>query len=420
MPRKMKFGRYDFAAFGIFAAYAAGTSVLPVALVRVADELGFPLGRGGTSLGGWLHMIRTLAICSTLATGGLISGRWGNRRPLGAAMALIGAGLAVCAGAPSYVFLLAALVVVGLGEGVVEGLATPFVQGMHTEEPARYMNFSHGFWSLGMLSATLLFGLMLRLGASWRALFAAAALFTVPVLLLLMLPRRRAPYPERPVRLGFAHVASQALAIFRAPRFWLFFAAMLLAGGGELCLTFWVASFVQNPDYFAGDAMSGGIATAVFAFGMFAGRTGFGFLMRQRHLRGLIMGAGVFGVCVCLLIPWLACGALAWKLQIFYVVLLFAGIATAPFWPSLQTHCVELLPQCDATMLYVLLSCAGIPGCGLFTLIMGFLAKEEYLGMARSFYIVPACFAGIVALMFFDRKKNGRPLSRGSSNAVAG
>ena len=405
MSRRMIFGRYDYAAFGMFMAYAVGSVAVPVALVQVAVDLGFPLDEGGTSLGGWLHMLRSVAICAALVAGGFLSGRWGNRKPLGWALIFIGAGMALCAATPTYFVLVLALMVAGLGEGVVEALGTPFVQELHQDQPARYMNFTHGFWSLGVLAATLVFGFMLYAGVSWRVCFAAAGAFAIPVVMLMLMPERRVKYPERPARVKMSQVVAQTLEICRVPRFWIFFAAMILAGGGEFCLTFWVASFVQNANSFAGNALSGGIGTAIFAAGMFIGRTGFGFLMHQRHLKRLMLGAGVLGVAVCLVIPWLALSALEWKLYWFFGVLFLSGIATAPFWPSLQTYAVECLPKCDATMLYILLSCAGIPGCGIFTLLMGILAREDNLGMANSFYLVPACFAGIIALLLLDRKR---------------
>ena len=290
----------------------------------------------------------------------------------------------------------------GIGEGVVEGLGTPFVQGLHKEEPGRYVNFSHGFWSLGVLVSALLFAWMLMVEVSWRWVLVAAAAFAVPPMLLMLLPEGRRRYPERPNKVESRHVFEQVKAICRTPRFWLYFSAMLLAGGGEYCLTFWVASFVQLT--FAGSVMAGGIATAVFAMGMFTGRTGFGFLLHQRHLKMLMIVMGVFGTLVCAAIPTLSQFEGAWVLYVLFVVLFLAGIATAPFWPSLQTHAVTRLPGLDATMVYVLLSCAGVPGCGIFTLVMGYLGKAKAIGLAQSFYIVPVCFAGIVVLLLADRK----------------
>jgi hypothetical protein len=63
------------------------------------------------------------------------------------------------------------------------------------------------------------------------------------------------------------------------------------------------------------------------------------------------------------------------------------------------------MPELDQTMVYVLLSCAGVPGCGVFTLLMGYLGKPDVLGLTDSFYIVPFCFVGIVALLLWDKKR---------------
>ena len=401
MSRKMVFGRYDYAVFGTFIAYAVGSLVVPVALVQVARDLGFTLDEGGTSRGGWLHMMRCVSICATLALSGFMAGRWGNRRPLGVSVALIGAGLLVCAVSPTYGVLLAALMIAGLGEGVVEALGTPFTQELHPEEPGRYVNFSHGFWSVGVLVSTVLFGWLLYMGMNWRLVLVLAAAFAIAPTLLLLAPEGKKKYPERPERVSTGRVLSQAKAICKEPRFWLYFAAMFLAGGGEFCLTFWCASFIQMS--FAGSVMAGGIGTAIFAAGMLGGRTGFGFWFRQHQFRGLLLAMGVLGTVVCVFIPSVAASAWEWKLHLFFVMLFFAGVATAPFWPSLQTQAVARLPGLDVTMVYVMLSFAGVPGCGFFTLLMGYLADERVWGMAKSFYIVPACFVVIMALLLMDR-----------------
>ena len=62
--------------------------------------------------------------------------------------------------------LLAALMLAGCGEGVIEGLATPFVQQLHPADSGRYLNFTHGFWSLGVVMIVLTAGGMLMLGIS--------------------------------------------------------------------------------------------------------------------------------------------------------------------------------------------------------------------------------------------------------------
>ena len=401
--KKMLFGRYDYAAFAMFAAYAAVTVAIPTVLPQLAEALGFPLEAGGTMKAGWLAMTRNLVICMSLVASGFIAGRWGNRRPLGVALMLVVAGMLACSVAPAYAVLLMALVVTGAGEGIVEGLGTPFVQGLHEKESGRYMNFSHGFWSFGVIAATLLFGWLVFRGVSWRVILALAAVFALVPMTLLLAPRREGAtrYPERAEKPSARRVAAQAGEIAREPRFWVFFCAMIFAGGAEIGITFWVPSMVKL--MFGGTAMQGGAALAIFGAGMFAGRTGYGFVLHQRHLKGLVIATGCLAAIVCVFIPALARSDLPWKLHALYALLFVAGLGAAPHWPSIQTYAVEKMPHLDATMVFVMLSCAGVPGSGLMTLIIGWVGKPENLGLENALYIIPVCFAVMVTFMLAER-----------------
>jgi len=407
---RLKFNRLDYAAFCMFIAYAVASLAVPVVLLDMARDLRFPLDEeGGMVAGGWLQMLRSVSLCVAMALCVFLSARYGNRRPLGFATVLVGLGMLCSAVAPCYVVLLAALVIVGFGEGIIEGLATPFVQENHSEESGRYINFSHGFWSVGVLIATLLFGFMLVQGVSWRWVLVLAGFFAVPgVWLTLGGSRRTIPSEQNAKHVPAREIFQRAADAAKLPRFWMFFAAMFLAGGGEFCLTFWVASFIQLN--FAGSAMMGGAGTAIFALGMFLGRTGGGFLVPHKYLLHLVIVMGIFATVVSSVIPHL--GTLApnsstggnWGiLALFFLVLFLAGIGTAPFWPSIQSYAVDCLPTLDTTMLLVLLSCAGVPGCGFFTLLMGYVGNTW--GLALSFYLVPTCFAVMTLLVWLAAPK---------------
>ncbi len=391
--RRMRFGPYDHATFLTFLAYSSGTVVVPVVLVTLAEDLGFALESGGMTAGGALHLGRTLAMVAAMLLCGFWAGRWGKRRTFGFSVLLMGVGMGLCAVAPTYGVLLVALAVAGIGEGVIEGLATPFVRDLHPEEAGRYINFAHAFWPIGVLITVLAAGAVLSLGVSWRIVVGlVAAVALVPAFILLFPSPRWQRYPEHPEPLHWTTVWKQAVAILRLRRFWLFYTAMFVAGGGEFCLTFWCASYIQL--HFAQAAWAGGVGTACFAAGMVLGRTGWGYLIKQHQLRVLIVGSGIFGIAVTLAIP------VSSSLWGFFGLLFLAGLATAPFWPSVQSYSVDRLPHVDTTMLFILLSCAGVPGCGVFTWLMGFIGNHWGLGVA--FYIVPACYLILTLLIAFD------------------
>src|SRR5579884_2032200 len=155
-------------------------------------------------------MVASLLLC------GFWAGRWGKRRTLGLAVLGMGLGMSLCALAPAYGFVLLALALAGLGEGVIEGLSTPFVQDLHVEEPGRYVNFSHAFWSIGVLGAVLMAGALLSHGVSWRLItLGVAALSLLPALLLLGPERSGRAYPEHPHRQDRATVWRQMVRVLR-------------------------------------------------------------------------------------------------------------------------------------------------------------------------------------------------------------
>ena len=408
---RLRFCRHDYAAFLTFASYAASSLAVPVVLVEMAEDLRFPLLEGGMATGGSFQVVRSLAMCASMLFAGFAAARWGNRRSLGVAVATMGIGILLCAFAPTYLLVLPALLFAGLGEGVVEGLGTPFVQDLHRDDPGRYVNFAHGFWSLGTFAFALLAGAALVWHVGWRAILAAVGVLALVPVLLLFLPSRT-PYPERGRADPPSRTWRRLAELARTPRFWLYFAAMFFAGGGEYCLTFWSASFVRLN--FRSGAFVGALGTAAFSAGMFLGRTGFGSLVPQRHLKRLVVTVGLFGASVsALVVPFaLRCGALppgAVK-PLLFLLLFLCGLGSSPFWPSIQSLCVDRLPQLDSTLAFIVLSCAGVPGCGFFTWLMGFAGDR--VGLARSFALVPLSYLAMVALVLAAapsaRRQDGR------------
>ncbi len=391
--QKMKFGRYDFANFFCFGSYAACSVIVPVVLVALATDLDFPLAKGGMGAGGALQLGRSIPMVATLLLCGFAAGRFGKLRSLGGSILLMSIGIMLAAWSPGYLLLFAAIIIAGMGEGVVEGLATPIIQELHPREPGRYINFTHAFWSVGVVGATLAAGALLLWGVSWRWILTGCSLLTlVPALLYLLPTKSKMKQRDAARRASTTAVFSHATDAMKRPRFWLFFLAMVLAGGGEYSLTFWTATLIQLE--FNGSAWQAGLGTAIFAAGMIVGRVGPGMLLHQKRLPMLILGCALIGTLLGLLPPFL------YNLSLLFTVLFLLGIVSGPFWPSLQSHCVNQLKDSDSTMLYILLSCAGVPGCGIFTWLLGVVG--DWQGLRVSFYLVPICYGGIGILMLLD------------------
>jgi hypothetical protein len=52
-------------------------------------------------------------------------------------------------------------------------------------------------------------------------------------------------------------------------------------------------------------------------------------------------------------------------------------------------------------MLFILLACAGVPGCGVATWLMGVIGNQSG-GLTKAFYLVPACYLILALLIGYD------------------
>lgn len=390
----MVFGRYDYAAFLMFGSYSACSIVIPLSLVQISDSLGFSLTAGGLGAGGALQLGRSFMMVVSMLFCGLVAGKIGTKRTMVLALILMGLSIMVSAISPWYGLLFVALAIAGLGEGVLEGLATPFVQDLHkNDEPGRYITFSHAFWSVGVFVTVLLAGYLLKIGINWRYVVGACGFISIlPMVLLVIKPHPQGQqYPERKKSIPPVVTWMRAKRIIGVPRFWLFFGAMIFAGGGEFCLTFWCASYVQTS--LKASAFMGGVATALFALGMIIGRLYGGAHVKEQHFKQLIIFAAAAGILIGLFFPYIT------TLPVLMFTLFFLGLASAPFWPSIQSYANTRM-RVDHTMLFILLSCAGVPGCGIFTYLMGVVGDK--IGFKESFYLVPICYGAMAILIGID------------------
>ncbi len=390
MIEKLKLGRYDYAAYTAFAAYAVCSLSIPLVIVAMGKELHFPLDKGGMAAGGALHLLRSAALVIALLSCGCLAGRIGKRRSMGFSMLLSAAGILTCAAAPAYALLLPGLAIAGLGEGICEGMATPFVQDLHKDAPERYVNIAHSFWSVGIGICVLMAGGLLTCGVSWRIvmLLAGTAAGTAALMFLWREhPEKR--YPESGGAANWNEVFRFSVQIAKVPRFWVYCLGMFLGAGAEFCLTFWSAAYLQL--HFRTGVWMAGVGTGSIALGMFIGRMGFGYFARESRLKHVLLICALANIPVTILLAVLKPEMFS-SHGILYIILMvlliLGGIGIGPYWPTLQVYGVKQLPELDSTLLYIYFSAIGIPGCGFFTWLMGYLGDR--FGLSGAFWMLPA------------------------------
>jgi fucose permease len=373
-----------------FFAYASSVVVTPIVLLTLSRELSFGLAEGGG-----IEAVRAGFLMAILLASGIAAARWGKVAVLAVGGLILGAGLLTYAFAPVYVVVLVGMVLVGLGGGVIEALINPLVQDVHPEDSGRYLNFSNAFFSVGVLTTVLVAGELLTRGVSWRIVVGAVgALGLVSAILFAVLgpAEYRRERERREASGGHVHPFRHARAIVREPAFWIFALAIFCGGGAEGAFTFWSASYIQI--HFDAVARAGGFGTAAFAAGMVAGRITFGRYVHQGGLRTLILVSALAGIVLSLF------AFLVNNMVGFFALLFGAGISIACFWPSIQSHAAAVL-RVDSTMLFILLSVAGIPGFGFTSTVMGVIADR--VGLRWSLLVIPALLAILAGIMLFER-----------------
>ena len=396
-----RMGRYDLAACLTYIAYSGSSVAVPVVLVEIAGDLNFPLSSGGQGAGGALQISRSIFMVLAMVLCGFAAGRWGKRLTIGSSIIIMALGVGLAALAPSYGIIVLALAAAGFGEGIIEGLATPVVQDLHREdEPGRYINFCHGFWSIGIVLMTLVTGALLIRGVSWRYILAGVAAVSVLPALCFLLPEKQKVFTDEAV--DFKTTWARTKQILSSGPFWLFFVLMFVGGGAEFGLTFWASSFVRLN--LNGSAAQGAMTTLIFSVGMIIGRLGSAALIPQKYLFRLLLCSAGAGAAVSLALPfvqtlWLGMG-----------LFLLLGVACAPLWPSTQSYCTDRLPRLDPTVVYIVLSCAGTPGCGIVTWILGELGDRFTL--RYSVLAVPVCLALFVTILLLERLRKGPQTER--------
>lgn len=193
-------------------------------------------------------------------------------------------------------------------------------------------------------------------------------------------------------------VLREKVAILRSGRFWIFWWMMFLGGGLEGAYTFWSAAYFQLE--LGTLPRAAGIGVACFAIGMIAGRLGSGLWVRQHQLFSLLLGSAVLGLLTGLLVP------LVEGPVVLSGVLVILGLSLACFWPTIQSYAADRLPF-EATALFILLSCGGIPGFATVSWLVGWVGDAH--GLRVAFLLLPGLFLPLMGCFYLERRSYRPP-----------
>jgi len=371
-----------------FISLGLPDAVIGVAWPAIRQDMNQPLAAVG---------VLTITITLCAAASSWLSSRLVERVGTGAitaasclmtALALLGFSLA-----PSFGWLVAMVIPMGLGAGAVDASLNQFVAAHYT---SRHMNWLHGFWGVGAATGPIIMGLALAGQGGWAAgarhigfaQLALAVVLWATLALWRHSPRkptvRNEAAGESP--LVFKPVATQAL--------WLSPLAFLLYVAAEMGTYLWAASIlVTNRGVTLPEA---GVWVSVYFGSITVGRFSAGLISNRLGNRRIVtLGISLAAIGATLF----AMPALPNAINLVGLVLM--GLGCAPVFPSLMHETARRFPSDTARKVIGWQMMAAYAGGSVIPAAFGLLATWIGLGA-----VMPTVVLTLAVLWFTVRRLN--------------
>jgi fucose permease len=337
---------------------AAATS--PIAVCLTAFSRSFPqLSTTGLGL---IATTSLLGVVAGILISGPLADRWGLRpyMILGAVLEL--AGLLSISQAPTVALLLVGIAPVGLGTGVLDGLASPLVAQLQPGNRTRALNWLHACYPTGFLLMAFTASRLLAATDNWRLVFPAISVPTWGALVLFVVT----PFPRHEEQ-------GEGLATFRRvigrPLLWIALLGIMLAGATEMGVESWAPAYTER--VLGRTRETGAEVLLGFAAAMMVGRLGVGALARRLRPLPLLVAAALLSLAA-LLGTALGDGALC------MAAMVTLGLAVSGMWPTVMAYAADRVPGGGATLM-CLLSATGNVGAAAAPGFIGAIAEHHGL-----------------------------------------
>lgn len=332
-----------------------------------------------------------LGFAAAILVGGPLCDALGMRALLAVAWLLHVSGVLLTIFASSYGVLVSATFIVGLGNGLVEGVINPLIATVYADEKTHKLNVLHAWWPGGLIIGGLSAYALTQLGFGWRIKMGIAL---IPALVYgLMTAAQKFPATER--------VASDVSAgeMFREalrPMFLLLVFCMVLTATTELAPNQWMESVLRNI------ANTPGILVLVYISGlMFVMRFFAGPIAHKVSPVGLMFG--------CSAVSGIGLFALSYAHNAFtaFAAATAFGIGVCYFWPTMLAITSEQFPRGGALLLGLMGAIGNVAiACALP--LMGRIYDESGAAQAfRRVVVAPVVLVGIFGAMFVYYKGQG-------------
>jgi fucose permease len=332
------------AYWGFIVIGAGGTLLGPALLAILADFHVTPAAAGP------LFLAYSLGYLAAVLIGGPAGDHWSRQRVLRAGAAVLCLGLVALFLAHIWILVIAAMGIIGVGNGVVDSGTNALMNDISPPEGhAREQNVLHAFFGFGALLGPLLIGAFLAIQVGWRGAYAVVAVGAL-VLVVLLSFLRLADRPDTHPAVGIRSVLALALTPFV-----LVLALMIsVYVGAEVLLGDWSATYLQRIHHF--DKVAAATSVSLYWGGIAVGRLLSAFATRWVSGKALLVGT-----CALSLVATIAL-VLAPTAPIALIALAFSGLGHAAVFPLVMAIAGEIYPEVTGSIAGLLIGAAAIFG----------------------------------------------------------
>ncbi len=371
-------GKYRYLELSIFSgAFVFGIvmSSLGSILPALFAAIGFEKADAGR-----LFLVMNFAMLISSLVFGPICDRFGFRTLLVVSTFLVGGAFGWLSGAGSYGHILAALAVLGLGGGALNGGTNALINDISPDRRQSALNLLGIFFGCGALFTPFLIGALLETLGLRPILFCLVALSLPPFLLFLC---ARFPAPKHAG--GF--VTSELRALVRNPLLLFFGLLLLFESGNEFTMGGWVSTYLGERFH-----LGGGFAAYVLAAywaAMMLGRLAVTRFGSKTSSAGLVLGSSVLALAAC--IGLILTGH--WAAASVFVAL--TGLGFAAIFPTTLAQAGAAFSDYSGTAFSVIFVMALSGGMSAPWLV-GRIAQAH--GVGAGFWVTAASCAAIATL----------------------
>ncbi|MGB9588136.1 MAG: MFS transporter [Armatimonadota bacterium] len=339
---------------------------------------------------GWAIVGAFWGFTIAIAFSGMVCDWLGMKALLVFAWILHMSGIGCTVFANSIGMLAVGTLLIGLGNGFIEGAVNPLVVTLYPDNKTAKLNALHAWWPGGIVIGSVIAYLMTLANASWQ--IKTGVLFIPTLIYGAMFIGLKLPPTER-VQSGVS-TSKMWGSIFSL--FIVFWLCMWLTAATELGTNQWIAEMMKKSGVPVGTLVLGWIS-----FVMLIGRVYAGPVIHKLSPIGVLLLSAVIS-----LLGLLALSVATAPVMAFVTATIFS-IGICYFWPTMLGYTSERWPEGGALLLG-LMGAAGMASAGIAQPLLGHWYKAYGVaGALRHVAILPAILIVVFGLFYIGHMREG-------------